>query len=225
MPQSRESNSHFRVSLTKPLKGRRSLQSILQPSFSPLASLGFNVPSSTQPASPARRRAYTHSIVSSAESHPPAEGRVSPPFLLDDDPFANLSSPTVACHSHVPKIPEEMPYREAPPPSPLNPNTSSTSSTSHLPSVSVASRHHSSRSFSQSSLARPAYRRPAFTPRPSLPSLSTLSKMDMRVPVRVKKGKVGATLPTEPWEHVPLSPAVPEHIVEDTGMFVIFLDH
>lgn len=58
--------------------------------------------------------------------------------------------------------------------------------------------------------ARPAYTRPAFAPRPSLPSLSTLARMDVPmstlssmfgVNARMKKrrGKVGGDLPLEPW--------------------------
>ena len=58
---------------------------------------------------------------------------------------------------------------------------------------------------------RPAHTRPAFSTRPSLPSLSTLARMDipvsalpsvLGVPVKVKKrkGKVGAGLPLEPWD-------------------------
>lgn len=209
MPHSRESTN-----FTKPLKGRRSLQSILQPSFTPLTSLGLNAQSSkSQSASPARRRAHTHSVGSPSESQAEA-GRISPPFLLDEDPFANLSSLTMTS-PQVHNIAEEGLYHGIATPSPLNPNSSSTIS-SYLPSVSTPSRHLlSSRSFSQSSFGRSSYRRLAFTPRPSLPSLSTLSQMDMRVPVRVKKGKVGASLPPEPWETIPTSPALPEHVAED----------
>ncbi|TCD64509.1 hypothetical protein EIP91_004005 [Steccherinum ochraceum] len=46
--------------------------------------------------------------------------------------------------------------------------------------------------------ARPAYTRPAFKPRPSLPSLSTLAKAQVVIP-KVRPGRVGAQLPSEPW--------------------------
>lgn len=54
-----------------------------------------------------------------------------------------------------------------------------------------------------------AYQKPAFPrARPSLPSLHVLAQMDLPVPNKVRKGRVGATLPAEPWdmEDVPLTP-------------------
>ncbi|KAI0953621.1 hypothetical protein AcW1_007795 [Taiwanofungus camphoratus] len=53
---------------------------------------------------------------------------------------------------------------------------------------------------------RPAYTRPAFAPRPSLPSLNTLAQAHVAVP-KVRRGRVGAQLPAEPWAHAaPHSP-------------------
>ncbi|KAI0795243.1 hypothetical protein BC629DRAFT_313163 [Irpex lacteus] len=47
--------------------------------------------------------------------------------------------------------------------------------------------------------ARSAYARPAFRSRPSLPSLHSLAQMHVIAP-KVKRGRVGAQLPAEPWE-------------------------
>ncbi|RPD62655.1 hypothetical protein L227DRAFT_432735 [Lentinus tigrinus ALCF2SS1-6] len=46
---------------------------------------------------------------------------------------------------------------------------------------------------------RPAYTRPAFAPRPSLPTLNTLARTSIHVP-KVRRGRPGAHLPLEPWE-------------------------
>ncbi|KAH9480829.1 hypothetical protein JR316_0007430 [Psilocybe cubensis] len=48
--------------------------------------------------------------------------------------------------------------------------------------------------------ARPAHQRPAFSPRPSLPSLDTLARMNVVLTKKVRKGRVGAGLPFEPWD-------------------------
>ncbi|CAL1712463.1 unnamed protein product [Somion occarium] len=47
---------------------------------------------------------------------------------------------------------------------------------------------------------KPAYTRPAFRPRPSLPSLRTLAQAQVVVAPKVRRGRVGAKLPVEPWE-------------------------
>ncbi|KAH9080576.1 hypothetical protein EDB83DRAFT_2340192 [Lactarius deliciosus] len=47
---------------------------------------------------------------------------------------------------------------------------------------------------------RPAYTRPAFAPRPSHPSLHTLSQTDFNYPIKTRKGTLGARLPLEPWD-------------------------
>ncbi|KAK7469063.1 hypothetical protein VKT23_003556 [Stygiomarasmius scandens] len=53
----------------------------------------------------------------------------------------------------------------------------------------------------------PAHAKPAFKPRPSLPSIKTLSTMDVHLvlPKKPRKGHVGAQLPFEPWD-LPTSP-------------------
>ncbi|KAJ3487472.1 hypothetical protein NLI96_g3513 [Meripilus lineatus] len=47
--------------------------------------------------------------------------------------------------------------------------------------------------------ARPAHTRPAFRSRPSLPSLRSLAEGQVVTP-RVRRGRVGARLPSEPWD-------------------------
>ncbi|PPQ68790.1 hypothetical protein CVT25_008868 [Psilocybe cyanescens] len=53
---------------------------------------------------------------------------------------------------------------------------------------------------SQRPRAPAAHQRPAFSPRPSLPSLDTLARMNIVLTKKVRKGRVGAGLPFEPWD-------------------------
>ncbi|TBU62210.1 hypothetical protein BD310DRAFT_84766 [Dichomitus squalens] len=126
-----------------------------------------------------------------------------PPDLLDEDPFANLSpSPSVrASHASSPVrsvfdvFGENAQRMPEPPPSPLAQsaleqevgarslrNARSVSSFRHAPSTPPRSpieptRPRAARRTKSSGppQVRPAYTRPAFAPRPSLPSLNTLA--------------------------------------------------
>ncbi|KAJ7486114.1 hypothetical protein B0H11DRAFT_2412101 [Mycena galericulata] len=62
----------------------------------------------------------------------------------------------------------------------------------------------------------PMSKRPTFRPRPSLPSLDTLAKMNVVVPPKVRRGHVGAGLPAEPWDL--------EHSVPNSATSATFLD-
>ncbi|KAI0736323.1 hypothetical protein C8Q72DRAFT_249784 [Fomitopsis betulina] len=126
-----------------------------------------------------------------------------PPDLLDDDPFANLSpAPSVRRRPRPPSLnltgvdafPPADDTRSLPPRSPLavdsagSDASSSTPSLASLPDVFSAepstptkrSRFRIPRRKSASN--GPAYTRPAFPPRPSLPSLSTLARSHVPVP-------------------------------------------
>ncbi|PBK97501.1 hypothetical protein ARMGADRAFT_1009501, partial [Armillaria gallica] len=144
-------------------KKRRSLQS-------------FFVPYS-QPASPSSLAASSHDISHYATL--PRRNTNSPPSdLLDDDPFANLSSPLRQAQFFVaqPKSPEANPR------SPLAPKCSEPSFTVQ-PSITRASS-------SGIIHARPAHQKPAFTPRPSLPSLHTLSKINFVISKKVSPSHI-----------------------------------
>ncbi|KAI0004550.1 hypothetical protein BJV74DRAFT_382521 [Russula compacta] len=186
-------------------KRRTSLQSILIPPFlsSPLSSTSESSRSSTRVRSP------------STSSHPPPHGppssvhppeaaslessRISPPpdFLLDDDPFANYSGArplpsyhgnSTSAHSRRTSIrqprsplatepcPSPSPFHSSSSPVPI-PCSRSASSPSRIspPTPPVSGRQ-----------LRPAYTRPAFAPRPSLPSLHTLAQSDFVYPIKVR---------------------------------------
>jgi hypothetical protein len=143
--------------------------------------------------------------------------RSSPPptFLLDEDPFANLSesphilssasstSPSDVCQTPTPGDGSYL----SPPRSPLAPTTPSSTSPSLLISNPGSSVDISGQSvvytappmppaLSQPPLAkpgkssghsaRPAYQRPAFAQRPSMPSLHTLSEVNVVIPKKVR---------------------------------------
>ncbi|KAF4589924.1 hypothetical protein EYR38_009219 [Pleurotus pulmonarius] len=175
-------------SLVTPMaKKRRSLQSILIPSF-------LHSPPSSVPPTPSTRpsRARSHSELI---YHPPlddAASRASPSFLLDDDPFANLST----APTQVTSPPAQIVSPRITPRSPLSPCTSESANRLASP---VRSSPASMSSFPRS---HPAHKRPAFAPRPSLPSLHALAQMNapLVLPRKHRKGKVGAGLPFEPWE-------------------------
>ncbi|KAJ7643924.1 hypothetical protein FB45DRAFT_896448, partial [Roridomyces roridus] len=115
--------------------------------------------------------AYAHEYAATASKYydddafQPPELPVTPspvdePFLLDDDPFADLSG--------GPKV-------DTPPQSPLSP-----SEPIHLPPVAPVVHPRTT-----PANTTPAYQKPAFRPRPSLPSLSTLAQMNLVVPNKV----------------------------------------
>ncbi|KAH9969561.1 hypothetical protein BC827DRAFT_1160938 [Russula dissimulans] len=206
-------------------KRRTSLQSILIPPF--LSYPFSNAPSDPPQPSSHARLPSTSSF--SPHNLPPAvqppetaaleSSRRSPPptFLHDDDPFANYTSarplpvyrsgPTSPSHSRrtsvrQPRSPlaiEPLPL-ESPSPSSSQPvhvqNGRLPSNPPPPPSpwVSPPSPPVGGRQL------RPAYTRPAFAPRPSLPSLHTLAQSDFVYPIKARKGTLGARLPLEPWD-------------------------
>ena len=187
-------------------KRRTSLQSILIPPF-----LAYPLSSSSSESS----RSSAHGRSSSISSHTPPvislsssrsaeaaslkSSRSSPPpdFLLDDDPFANhtgarplplyRSSPTSPTHSRRASVkqprsplatdlsPATPLVRPSSPPIPIQ-CSRSTSSASRIspPLQPVGGRQ-----------LRPAYTRPAFAQRPSLPSLHTLAQTDFVYSIKV----------------------------------------
>ena len=164
-------------------KKRRSLQSITIPTF-------LQSPQFTHRQSPSRARSYSYVHAPAMDDEPPA-------FLLDDDPFANLtSSAVVASRAAIDRI--------------LSPTASRATSPTPVPTVAVPRSPLSPPDSVQSSYfghvscprgrIKPAYERPAFSSRPSLPSLDTLAHISLAPPPKARKGKVGAGLPYEPWE-------------------------
>jgi len=111
--------------------------------------------------------AFLHSEL---EQDDPATPPSPPPaFLLDDDPFANLSTPPLS-----PPPSFRPPYTPTSTLTPLRSRLSSNISSSSLPSSPLVSHSFSVR-------VRPASQKPAFPPRPSLPSLNTLAQIDVHL--------------------------------------------
>lgn len=174
-------------------KKQRSLQSLFIPSFlqSPPPDVALPTTSSSDFASRARsysapRRPSIASISSIATTQPTAQGNRSgspSEFFIDDDPFANISTPLVVA-----------PPPKSPPPkagksgqrSPLSRAATAPagSSFSILPPPSPNTKLVRPKS-SGNGQARGAYTKPAFTSRPSLPSLYTLAQMNVVVPKKV----------------------------------------
>ena len=182
-------------------KRRTSLQAILIPPF-------LSYPPSNA-SEPPRSSTSTHARSPSASAHSSPSiptssvqaleatslelSRTSPPpdFLLDDDPFANhtgaspmplhRSTPTSPTHSRRTSVKQ--------PRSPLaaekclfaSPSNSFSSSVPIPPRMSPPS----SPSPISGRQLRPAYTRPAFAPRPSLPSLHSLAQSDFVYPIKV----------------------------------------
>lgn len=95
-----------------------------------------------------------------------------PPSLLDDDPFANYTIPQLLDSS--PSSSDHPNLSQVPPPL-----TVVVSPQVHVPQPTIARPRSSGHG-----QARPACTKPAFTPRPSLPSLHTLARMNVSVPGR-----------------------------------------
>jgi hypothetical protein len=191
---------------TRMPKRRTSLQAILIPPFLsyPLSNASSEPPrSSTRARSPSTSSHSSCTPTSSVqilEATSLESSRSSPPpdFLQDDDPFANhtvarpmqlhRSNPTSPSHSRRTSIKQ--------PRSPLAAEKCLVASPSHSFSSSVpiqSSRSPSSppRMSPPSSPVtggrqlRPAYTRPAFAPRPSLPTLHSLAQSDFVYPIKV----------------------------------------
>lgn len=171
---------------------RPSLQSLLTPPF---------FQTSTSPSSSASRArslsaaTLTHDAAFKEGSNIPIPATSSP--LLDEDPFANLhSSPSVIPSSECPSAYSNPSVALHPP----------RSSTVLLPSQAYLQHHNPKRPKSSGhGQVRPAHTRPAFSPRPSLPSLYTLAQMNIGIPRKPRKGTPGARLPHEPWDMKPTS--------------------
>ncbi|KAG6850333.1 hypothetical protein H0H93_014606 [Arthromyces matolae] len=201
-----------RRSLVSMARKRRSLQSLFIPSFltappSPTTDVfSVNAGRARSHSTANQSNEETTSLAASSSStttfttHQVSSPRNSPPpaFLLDDDPFANLSAvPAFVCPSPTP-VPTpinavETPVAAATPRSPLTPVPDAKPGFLSSPPP-VSSRTMSGVTRTLSGRVRPAYSKPAFVPRPSLPSLDTLARMNY-----VRKGRVGARLPHEPW--------------------------
>jgi hypothetical protein len=187
-------------------KRRTSLQAILIPPFLsyPLSNTSEPPRSSARARSPSTSSHSSPCIPISSVQTPEATfleaSRNSPPpdFLLDDDPFANhtgarpqplhRSNPTSPTHSRQTSIKQ--------PRSPLAAEKSLVASPSHsssspMPIQSIRSPSSPPRMSPPSSPVtggrqlRPAYTRPAFAPRPSLPTLHSLAQSDFVYPIKV----------------------------------------
>ena len=200
---------------TSPTKSKSRLRALsaAAPS-SPTESVASNstISSDASGSQHQRQRSFTVGFNSFNGSTPP---RCSPPpaFLLDDDPFANLTAapsitlkrkfssgsssnsatrpsavndappvphippvpPIPRSPLHEPSVPQGIMTLVAPPSHPVIPVSSSFTSTSSAPSSHPPTLP---RAISNGRVqTRPAYQRPAFVNRPSLPSLDTLARM------------------------------------------------
>ena len=174
----------------KMAKNRRSLSSILVPSFlqqipatSPLTS-----PTSSTFVSRMRSQSSVSSSVNRNASNEDTASRLStsrdsppPDFLLDDDPFACLAPvEPFAQRTIQPRPPSCL---ASSPPNPRSPLMSPQKVVATIPpAASSGSAAHPGlpRAFSAARIQpRPASQKPAFASRPSLPSLHTLSTMNV----------------------------------------------
>ncbi|KAL5482465.1 hypothetical protein ACEPAI_9059 [Sanghuangporus weigelae] len=204
---------------------------VAPPVNSPLQSPGF-----TPIHSPAYSIAHSPSTVSlsSASSTSMPGTPVFQSFGALPEESEELAQPTSVLNAPVSTTPVQSILPPSPPPptpsSPLNPNVSpinfgderaqskermlrslsaalSANPLHSLPSPQSASPSRPSTSNAAPARVRPAHTRPAFVARPSLPSLSTLSRMGTAAGEfasslrgRKRRGRVGAGLPAEPWD-------------------------
>lgn len=204
------------------VKKRNSIQAILVPSF-----LQGPLSPDSSPPSPATLASRIRALSGSTPSSPFASTsaitlnpllpndkhtrqrsmtfsspRSSPPpaFLLDDDPFADLTSapseslkgcmtaqiPNDASLPPLPPIVPRSPLHSSPSntliTTPSSPNASSNNPTLTVPPQSPLPRTVSGGRVQ----VRPAYQRPAFKSRPSLPSLHTLARMNIVLTKKVR---------------------------------------
>jgi len=185
-------------------KRRTSLQAILIPPFLSYPSNASEPPrSSTRARSPStssHSSCIPTSSVQTLEATSLDSSRSSPPldFLLDDDPFANHTG------ARTLPLPRSNPTSPTPsrrtsvkqPRSPLAAEKCLVASPSHSfsPSVPIQSTRAPlspprmsppSSPITGGRQLRPAYTRPAFAPRPSLPTLHSLSQSDFVYPIKV----------------------------------------
>ncbi|KAL5519861.1 hypothetical protein ACEPAG_1521 [Sanghuangporus baumii] len=204
---------------------------VVPPVNSPLQSPGF-----TPIHSPAYSIAHSPSTISlsSASSTSMPGTPVFQSFGALPEEGEELAQPESVLNAPVSTTPVQSISPPSPPPptpsSPLNPNASPITSGDEraqskermlrslsaalsanplhsLPSPQSASPSQSSPSNATPARVRPAHTRPAFAPKPSLPSLSTLSRMGAAAGEfasslrgRKRRGRVGAGLPAEPWD-------------------------
>lgn len=145
------------------LPRKPSLPSLFLPPSSGLHSFA---PSETNAAS------SSSTVVIASDSSVPV-----PSLLLDEDPFAALASPSsVSVSSHAQTLLDMgcPPLSES-----VKPSVAQVSPRVPVPHPSIVRPKSSGQ-------ARPAYTRPAFGSRPSLPSLRTLVQMNVVVPKKVR---------------------------------------
>ncbi|KAH9948878.1 hypothetical protein B0H21DRAFT_206529 [Amylocystis lapponica] len=237
---------------------RRSLQSLFTPTLSPTASPSPpSRTRSHSTAAPTATSYFGYdSSVSSLPDLPlfglpiTTSGDSPPLDLLDDDPFANLSPAPSVQRSRPPSLDLRNIHAERaqpPPRSPLSQGMSNDASLARqldasgsggpsycapaasppTPTIPVVKPALTRPKSSGPGQTRPAYTRPAFTQRPSLPSLNTLAQSHVIVP-KVRRGRVGAQLPLEPWDDVvvssrspPRSPTSRRHLKRPTELSTI----
>ncbi|KIM89502.1 hypothetical protein PILCRDRAFT_2702 [Piloderma croceum F 1598] len=195
----------------KVLKNRRSLQSLfVSPFLHNQSSVAH--PATTPPKSLSRARSQSAprhheslstvaSLKSKSSTSTLVPRSVSPStFFIDEDPFANICTPPSVTGHHKPPAPTS----HSPPSTTTgtDPGPDEPAETTLLPPLSAPSTPpvvtHRPKSSSHAQ-ARGAYTKPAFTSRPSLPSLHTLAQMNVMIPKKTRRGTVGAGLPYEPW--------------------------
>jgi hypothetical protein len=189
-------------------KRRTSLQAILIPPFLsyPLSSPSSEPPrSSTHARSPSTSSHSSPCIPTSSvqalEATSLESSRTSPPpdFLREDDPFANhsgacplplhRSTPTSPTHSRRTSVKQPRSPLAAEKYLVASPSNSFSSSVpipcTRSPSSTPRMSPPSSSSPINGRQLRPAYTRPAFAPRPSLPTLHSLAQSDFVYPIKV----------------------------------------
>ncbi|ETW81620.1 hypothetical protein HETIRDRAFT_475052 [Heterobasidion irregulare TC 32-1] len=212
-------------------KKRRSLQSIFIPNFlQPSSFVSVHTP--TSPTSRSRSESVSSNLARQISSTPSTEPSHSdstsssppPDYLLDEDPFANLSpapinsTPLPSASFDVPTLSRPSldlvttglsPLAKSRSPLAVTPNSeeprrrlysspSSPSLRETLPFISTKTSHFPVHATARH--RRPAHTRPAFVTRPSLPSLRTLSQSNAAYPIKARKGSLAARLPAEPWD-------------------------
>ena len=199
-------------------KKRRSLQSIFIPNFLQPSSFA-SVHTPTSPTSRSRSESVSSNLARQISSTPSTEPSHSdstsssppPDYLLDEDPFANLSpapinsTPLPSASFDVPTLSRPSldlvtaglsPLAKLHSPLAVTPtfeeprrrlynSPSSPSLRETLPFISTKLSHFPV--YATTRHRRPAHTRPAFVTRPSLPSLRTLSQSNAAYPIKVRQ--------------------------------------